>query len=127
MTLKPHKVPLADDLNTVETALEAAEASGLLVVQARLAFGRIEEQLEAAQEALRHSNAPGPYCKGGTLICEICVGSCGVEEHDELVEAVKALNPASEPPLYTDASLTATPLPPGADDGPSSPASRSDS
>lgn len=49
---------------------------------------RLVEQLEAAREALAHASRPGPYCKGGSLICEICVGSCGVEEYDELVESV---------------------------------------
>jgi len=61
------------------------------------ALDDLVEQLEAAHEALRHASSPGPYCKGGTLICEICVGSCGVEEHDELVEAVSASSPASTP------------------------------
>ena len=28
-----------------------------------------------------------PFCKGGTGTCEDCVGSCGIEEHDELRRA----------------------------------------
>jgi hypothetical protein len=23
-----------------------------------------------------------PYCEGGTATCEVCVGSCGIEEHE---------------------------------------------
>lgn len=46
----------------------------------------------------RHvSNEPARFfCEGSTETCEDCVGSCGIEEYEELVEPIlKALRPHS--------------------------------
>lgn len=83
--------PHAED-DAYVTAIESALR--LLSDRVEAAEARVRE----LEDALRREsvNQDSTYCNGGPLTCDECRGSCGIEEHWELIQSLEASSPSRE-------------------------------